>query len=148
MPKSVGHLYNLQALILHNCHQLIELPKGTGNLINLRHLDLTNTPELKVMPTQIGNLINLQTLSKFIVGKDERSGIQELKHLSDLREKIYILGLHNVVNIRDAMDANLKHKHYIEDLIMEWSNNFGDLRIEWNEMPVLELLLPKYCVNG
>lgn len=100
---------------MHNCHQLIELPKGTGNLINLRHLDLTNTPKLKVMPTQIGNLINLQTLSKFIVGKDERSGIQELKHLSNLRENIYILGLHNVVNIRDAMDANLKHKHYIED---------------------------------
>ncbi|RVW71208.1 putative disease resistance protein RGA3 [Vitis vinifera] len=46
------------------------------------------------------------------------------------------------INIRDAMDANLKHKHNIEELIMEWSNNFGDSRIEWNEMPVLELLQP------
>lgn len=52
------------------------------------------------------------------------------------------MGLHNVVNIRDAMDANLKHKHNIEEFIMEWSNNFGDSRIEWNEMPVLELLQP------
>ncbi|KAL6327985.1 hypothetical protein AAG906_031329 [Vitis piasezkii] len=45
-------------------------------------------------------------------------------------------------NIRDAMDANLKHKHNIEELIMEWSNNFVDSRIERNEMPVLELLQP------
>ncbi|RVW40774.1 putative disease resistance protein [Vitis vinifera] len=94
------------------------------------------------MPQQIGKLKNLQTLSDFIVGKSGFLGIKELKHLSHLRGKIRISQLKNVVNIQDAIDANLRTKLNVEELIMHWSKEFNDLRNEDTEMEVLLSLQP------
>ena len=90
----------------------------------------------------MGNLTNLQTLSKFIVGKGSRSGIEELKNLCHLRGEICISGLHNVGNIRAAIDANLKNKANIEELMMAWRSDFDGLPNERDEMDVLEFLQP------
>lgn len=142
LPESVSCLNNLQALILSGCIKLSRLPMNIGNLINLRHLNIEGSIQLKEMPPRVGDLINLQTLSKFIVGKQERTGIKELKNLLNLRGELLISSLHNIVNTRDAMEVNLKGRHNIEQLTMEWSNNFGDSRNESNELKVFEILQP------
>ena len=142
LPESVSCLYNLQALILCNCINLTKLPVNIGNLINLRHLDISGSIQLKEMPSRLGDLINLQTLSKFIVGKHKRSGINELKSLLNLRGKLFISGLHNIVNIRDVKEVNLKGRHNIEELTMEWSSDFEDSRNETNELAVIKLPQP------
>ncbi|WKA02062.1 hypothetical protein VitviT2T_020298 [Vitis vinifera] len=142
LPDSVCHLYNLQALILYYCKNLKRLPVGIGNLINLRHLHISDTSQLQEMPSQIGNLTNLQTLSKFIVGEGNGLGIRELKNLFDLRGELSIFGLHNVMDIQDVRDANLESKHHIEELRVEWSNDFGASRNEMHERHVLEQLRP------
>ncbi|KAJ9685340.1 hypothetical protein PVL29_017389 [Vitis rotundifolia] len=142
LPDSVGHLYNLQTLILSDCWRLTKLPIVIGDLINLRHIDISGTNQLQEMPSKISNLTNLQTLSKYIVGENNSSRIRELKNLQDLRGKLSISGLHNVVDSQDAVDAKLEEKHKIEELTMEWGSDFGKSRNEMNEMNVLEGLRP------
>ncbi|KAJ9685602.1 hypothetical protein PVL29_017587 [Vitis rotundifolia] len=142
LPDSVSKLYNLQTIILSGCLKFRRLPPNIGNLINLRHLNVERFSNLDTMPQQIGKLKNLQTLSNFIVGKSGYLGIKELKHLSHLRGKIFISRLENVVNIQDAIDANLRTKLNVEKLIMHWSEEFDDLRNEDTEMKVLFSLQP------
>ncbi|RVW72204.1 putative disease resistance RPP13-like protein 1 [Vitis vinifera] len=69
-------------------------------------------------------------------------GIRELKNLFDLRGELSIFGLHNVMDIQDVRDANLESKHHIEELRVEWSNDFGASRNEMHERNVLEQLRP------
>ncbi|XP_034704720.1 putative disease resistance protein At3g14460 [Vitis riparia] len=142
LPESVSCLYNLQTLILSGCIKLSRLPMNIGNLINLRHLNIEGSIQLKQMPPRVGDLINLQTLSKFIVGKQKRSGIKELKNLLNLRGNLVIADLHNIMNTRDAKEVHLKGRHDIEQLLMKWSNDFGDSRNESNELEVFKFLQP------
>ncbi|KAJ9685336.1 hypothetical protein PVL29_017386 [Vitis rotundifolia] len=141
LPDSVSHLYNLQTLILSDCWRLTKLPIAIGGLINLRHIDISGTSQLQEIPS-ISKLTSLQTLSKYIVGESDSLRIRELKNLQDLRGKLSISGLHNVVDTEDAMHANLEEKHYIEELTMEWGGDFGNPRKRMNEMIVLEGLRP------
>ena len=142
LPDSVGDLYNLQTLILHDCDELIKLPKGIGKLINLQHLDITGTRKLQEMSFQVDNLTNLQTLSRFIVSKSGGPGIGELKNLSDLQGVLSISKLHEIAKVEDAGDANLKNKRKLEELIMEWNDEFWDSRNDADELQVLESLRP------
>ena len=142
LPDSVGDLYNLQTLILHGCDELIKLPKGIGKLINLRHLDITGTWKLHEMSFQVGNLSNLQTLSRFIVDKSGGPGIGELKNLSDLQGVLSISKLHEIVKVEDASGANLKNKQKLEELELEWNDEFWDSRNDADELQVLESLRP------
>ncbi|GLT30459.1 hypothetical protein SLA2020_052580 [Shorea laevis] len=143
LSESVGSLFFLQTLLLHGCYQLTKLPTTIGNLIDLRHLDITYTPSLKEMPSGIGNLKNLVTLSKFMVGK--ASGMMrlfELKNLSQLRGRLSILDLQNVLDVQDAREANLDKIHGLEELVLEWttSENHRDELVL--EMQVLSWLKP------
>lgn len=142
LPESVTTLLNLQILILFGCRELCRLPQNIGDLINLCHLDVTDTFNLNVMPPGIGNLIGLWKLSKFIVGKDNGCGIRELKELNNLEGRLSILDLHNVIDVCQAFDANLRNKHYLTELELEWSRSFGDLRNKEHETQVLKLLQP------
>lgn len=61
LPETVCALYNLQILILSNCHYLTKLPKNMWKLINVRHLDIIGT-DLNEMPKDYEVLKHFLTL--------------------------------------------------------------------------------------
>ena len=125
LPESIAYLYGLQTLKLQDCFNFLVLPKHTKNLINLRHLDLDIKRQLSSMPLEVGKLTSLQTLNAFIVGKDAGCQIGELQKLGNLRGRICITNLENVVNLRDAKEAMLEKKPYLDRLELQW-NEFRD----------------------
>ncbi|XP_057513352.1 putative disease resistance RPP13-like protein 1 isoform X2 [Actinidia eriantha] len=144
LPESLGTLYNLQTLILKDCRNLEKLPRGMGNLIKLRHLDITGANSLQEMSSKMGKLTNLQTLSNYIISKGDGPMIRELGTLIHLRGTLCISGLENVVDVADAIGANLHDKQGIDVLSMKWrwSNSSDDSRKESVELEVLEMLQP------
>ncbi|XP_059434162.1 putative disease resistance protein At3g14460 [Corylus avellana] len=91
------------------------------------------------MPTQLGSLRSLQTLTKFIIGSCNGSCIGELGKLTNLRGKLAILNLQNVVSSTDAADAGLKDKKHIEELVLEWKA--GTVVLE-SQRTILDSLQP------
>ncbi|XVF73592.1 hypothetical protein PTKIN_Ptkin12aG0214600 [Pterospermum kingtungense] len=142
LPQSVGSLLNLQTLILRGCQELTKLPPVINNLVNLRVLDLTDTSKLQEMPFQIGNLKNLQILSKFTVGRSIGSAVSELRGLLHLRGELSIMGLENVPDVQDVINVNLKDKHGLTGLDLQWSDECLNSQNEESEMLVLDRLLP------
>ncbi|XP_028078791.1 putative disease resistance RPP13-like protein 1 [Camellia sinensis] len=142
LPESLGSLYNLQTLMLRECRNLKKLPTNLGNLIDLRHLDTTDAHSLEEMPLGIGKLVSLQTLSNFVVSKNNGLRIKELGNLIYLRGKLCLSGLQNVVNPLDAREANLNDKQGLNVLLMEWSVNSDDSRDGRVETEVLDMLRP------
>ncbi|GLT33613.1 hypothetical protein SLA2020_081850 [Shorea laevis] len=141
IPESVGSLLFLQTLLLCGCRKLNKLPATIGNLIDLHYLDISDTSSLEEMPLEIGNLKNLVTLPKLIVGK--ASGMMRLsalKNLLQLRGKLSILDLQNVLDVQDARAANLNKIHGLEELVLEWTTSNNDQLIL--EMQVLNWLKP------
>ncbi|KAJ9685558.1 hypothetical protein PVL29_017555 [Vitis rotundifolia] len=140
LPKSIGALLNLQSLMLSNCGSLTELPSEIGELINLRHFDISET-NIEGMPIGINRLKDLRRLSTFVVVKNGGARICELRDLSCLGGALSILNLQNVVHATDALEANLKDKKDLEDLVFSWDPNaiVGDSD---NQTRVLEWLQP------
>ncbi|KAL4336815.1 hypothetical protein AHAS_Ahas12G0047900 [Arachis hypogaea] len=101
------------------------LPNGMCKLVNLRHLDIRGTP-LKEMPKGISKLKQLHILSKFVVGKKEDNGIQELGGLLNLHGSLEIERLENVVDANEARSARIIDKKHIEELLLKWSLSSGD----------------------
>ncbi|KAJ6708196.1 DISEASE RESISTANCE PROTEIN RP [Salix viminalis] len=124
LPKSLSELFNLQTLNLHGCSELVELPSDIGNLINLHYLDISDTNSLQEMPLQISKLTYLRLLPKFIVGQGNGLGIKELMKLPHLQGQLWIIGLQNVVNVRDAELSGLHEKLGLDELALEWIDNF------------------------
>ena len=139
LPDSICKLCNLQTLKLSGCQYLAVLPKDMWKLINLRHLDITET-SIKEMPIQLGRLKCLHTLTTFIISKN--SGLGELGKLSNLRKTLSIMGLQNVVSPEDALNASLKDKRYLEELVMEWSSDTRVSESERSQRTVLDNLQP------
>ncbi|GMI75784.1 hypothetical protein like AT3G14470 [Hibiscus trionum] len=138
LPQSIGSLLLLQMLILNQCKELTALPVEICKLSRLSRLDIKDTPKLQELPPGLGNLTSLRILPKFIIGKAGGLALRELKDLS-LQGQLSIIGLHNVVDIQDARIANLRHKHDLKELALEWSN---DCKKRDNQMKVLESLQP------
>ncbi|KAI9086858.1 hypothetical protein K1719_031181 [Acacia pycnantha] len=138
LPDEAFTLYNLQTLLLLNCKCFIELSEKIEKLINLRHLDISGTA-LKEMPTQVAKLQNLQSLSTYMVGKQpDGLGIIELKRLPHLQGKLSILNLQNVVDSMDALEANLKRRENIEELVLEWDCDAQDSQAVKNVLNMLQ----------
>ncbi|CAK8565142.1 unnamed protein product [Lathyrus sativus] len=133
LPESICDLYYLQTLNLSSCSLLTELPVDIGKLINLRHLDIRDS-RISKMPIQIVGLENLQTLSAFIVGKQEVGlSVRELGRFPNIRGKLYIGNLCNVINVNEACDANLKNKELIEELELCWDEQTHDSELCWDK---------------
>ncbi|KAL7617742.1 hypothetical protein Lser_V15G03337 [Lactuca serriola] len=148
LPEQVSDLYNLQTLLIHDCHELSSLPKSFQKLINLRHLDISRTPKVNKMPLGIGGLKRLQTLSKVVISAANGFKIHELKGLSDLQGRLSIMGLEKVINPIQAKDANLHQKIGLDVLEMEWSDVFDNSRNEMIEYEVLKGLIPHHKVRN
>ena len=133
LPESICCLYNLQTLIFRGCSDLIELPSKMGKLINLRYLDISKCYSLKERSSHgISQLKCLQKLPCFIVGQKSGLRIGELRELLEIRETLYISNVNNVVSVNDALQANMKDKSYLDELILDWE-------LEWESESELEL---------
>ncbi|AES69619.2 putative P-loop containing nucleoside triphosphate hydrolase, leucine-rich repeat domain, L [Medicago truncatula] len=126
LPDATCNLYNLKTLILSSCESLTELPLHIGNLVSLRHLDISET-NISKLPMEMLKLTNLQTLTLFLVGKPYVGlSIKELSRFTNLRRKLIIKNLENIVDATEACDANLKSKDQIEELEMIWGKQSED----------------------
>ncbi|XP_034701770.1 putative disease resistance RPP13-like protein 1 [Vitis riparia] len=140
LPESVCNLYNLQTMILSRCFLLVELPSRMEKLINLRYLDIRYSFPVKEMPSDICKLKNLQSLSTFIVGQN---GGLRLGALRELSGSLVISKLQNVVCDRDALEANMKDKKYLDKLKFEWDNESTDVGgVVQNRRDILSSLQP------
>ncbi|GMN18678.1 hypothetical protein TIFTF001_048507 [Ficus carica] len=108
-------------------------------LINLHHLVIRGTA-LKEMPPQMCNLTNLQTLSDFVLSKNSGSRIKELGALKLLCGSLCISGLENVVDVGDVLEADLKKKECLTELILKW--NSGEADEASKEKELLDALEP------
>ncbi|RVW59739.1 putative disease resistance RPP13-like protein 1 [Vitis vinifera] len=107
--------------MLRNCSSLDELPSKMGKLIILRYLDVDGCSSLREMLGHgIGRLKSLQRLTRFIVGQNNGLRIGELGELSEIRGKLHISNMENVVSVNDASRANMKDKSYLDELIFDW----------------------------
>ncbi|KAH9684595.1 putative disease resistance RPP13-like protein 1 [Citrus sinensis] len=155
LPESVNKLYNLHILLLKDCRRLKKLCAAMGNLIKLHHLNNSNTDSLEEMPLGIGKLTRLQTLGNFAVGKDNGSGLRELKSLIRLQGTLKISKLENVKDIGDAKEARLDGKKNLKELSLNWtcSTDGSSSREAETEMGMLDMLKPhknleQFCVCG
>ncbi|KAH9684695.1 putative disease resistance RPP13-like protein 1 [Citrus sinensis] len=144
LPESVSKLYNLHTLLLEGCRRLKKLCADMGNLIKLHHLNNSNTDSLEEMPLGIGKLTCLQTLGNFAVGKDNGSGLRELKSLIHLHGTLKISKLENVKDVGDAKEARLDGKKNLRELWLHWtcSTDGSSSREAETEMGVLDMLKP------
>ncbi|XP_020411852.1 putative disease resistance protein At3g14460 isoform X2 [Prunus persica] len=124
LGSKMGYPVKLKELVI--CHMLGE------NLMLLQ--DLNHYMRLNVCgPSYL----------PFVVGKSTGSGIRELRQFPQLRGKLSILKLQNVVDARDALHANMKHKKDLKELELSWGAEDAD--DSQKEKDVLDKLQP--CVN-
>ncbi|KAF5445301.1 hypothetical protein F2P56_034362 [Juglans regia] len=142
LPESITTLYNLQTLLLANCHCLKKLPSMFRNLVNLRHLDIAGATCLEEMPIQIGRLTCLQTLSNLVLGKDNCYEVKELGPLKHIQGTLRISRLENIMEAKDAKDAELIKKPKVSVLWLEWSTSIDKSKDSTSELEVLNGLRP------
>ncbi|CAL8114823.1 unnamed protein product [Prunus armeniaca] len=116
-----GHYLSKKKLMLGGCASLAKLPVDLWELSSLHHLDVRGT-KIAEMPAQMSRLKSLRTLTAFVVGKSTGSTIRELGELPHLRGKLSILKLQNVVDAKDAVQANLKNKKDLKELELAWGD--------------------------
>ena len=140
-PRDMHKLYNLQILNLSHCWGLSAWPRDMHKLINLRHLDFYVT-QIMEMPINLGRLKCLQTLTRFIVSKNNESCIRELGKLTNLRGSLPILVLQNVESPTDTKDRSLRDVKHLDELLLEWSSWTVDTNASESDIIVLDSLQP------
>jgi hypothetical protein len=56
LPKSIGHLTDLEHLDLTGYYQLVALPDAIVGLVSLRSLHLESSRELQQLPEELGKI--------------------------------------------------------------------------------------------
>ncbi|OEL18708.1 Disease resistance protein RGA2 [Dichanthelium oligosanthes] len=144
LPNLICMLYNLQSLRLNHCKNLQFLPQGLQTLTKLTHIYLLRCVSLKQMPPKLSLLHNLCTLTIFIVDIGDGYGIEELKGLRHLANR---LELFNLRKVKSGSKANLHEKNNLTELYLHWGRDLhynplhGEV-ISNNEEEVLESLVP------
>ncbi|GLT35198.1 hypothetical protein SLA2020_096690 [Shorea laevis] len=147
--KVVHYLFsNLRCLrvLSFNGYWIEKVPDSIGDLkllcyINLSSTEIKSLPDsFKELPSGIGRLTNLLTLPKFVIGGGLRLG--ELKNLKQLQGNLLISNLHKVSDFRDASEANLHEIEGLDELILQWIDDFQTSRNVSNEDKVLRQLKP------
>ncbi|XP_034701291.1 putative disease resistance RPP13-like protein 1 isoform X2 [Vitis riparia] len=77
--------------------------------------------KVKEMPSHMGQLKSLQKLSNYIVGKQSETRVGELRELCHIGGSLVIQELQNVVDAKDASEANMVGKRYLDELELEWN---------------------------
>ncbi|XP_010657762.1 putative disease resistance RPP13-like protein 1 isoform X2 [Vitis vinifera] len=77
--------------------------------------------KVKEMPSHMGQLKSLQKLSNYIVGKQSETRVGELRELCHIGGSLVIQELQNVVDAKDASEANMVGKQYLDELELEWN---------------------------
>ncbi|XP_004299618.1 PREDICTED: putative disease resistance RPP13-like protein 1-like [Fragaria vesca subsp. vesca] len=142
LPESITYLHNLQTLKLRGCVQFYQLPKELEQLTKLRHIELDIMRQLDSLPANLGKLTHLQTLSAFLVDKDDGCCIGQLKNLNDLKGALCISRLENVMKVEEAEEASLVQKKCLETLELRWSHLLSTNKEKQEE--ILEWLEPHY----
>ncbi|TVU04753.1 hypothetical protein EJB05_47886, partial [Eragrostis curvula] len=118
----------------------------SGNNKDLSELKLS----LQHMPPKLSLMHNLQTLTTFVVGTGDGFGIEELKDLGQLGNR---LELYNLKKVKSGSKANLHSKHNLNELLLHWGRWAGAVYNEeevdtTNEEEVLESLVPHGELKG
>uniref|UniRef100_M8C377 Putative disease resistance protein RGA1 n=1 Tax=Aegilops tauschii TaxID=37682 RepID=M8C377_AEGTA len=139
LPEVICQLYHLQVLDVEYWVHLSTLPHGMSNLVNLRHFVARG--ELHAKIAGVGRLKLLQELKEFRVGKTKDFQIEQLTGLRELGGSLAIYNLENVGSREESMNAGLRDKIYIHDLLLSWCKNRFDVS-SITEAKVLEGLHP------
>ncbi|KAM3195132.1 hypothetical protein ACQJBY_071289 [Aegilops geniculata] len=118
---SICSLYNLQTLRLNHCYGIRRLPEDMMmGLRKLIHLYLFGCDKLERMPRNIGQLKNLRTLTTFVVDNRDGCGIEELKELRQLHNRLELYNLRKIKSVSHAKEANLQQKKNLSELLFSW----------------------------
>ncbi|KAL5822592.1 hypothetical protein ACOSQ4_020492 [Xanthoceras sorbifolium] len=126
LPETLCELYNLQTLNVAKCSRLKKLPEGIGKLVNLRHLiNYDSMMEYYIyMPRGIERLTCLRTLSKVVVGGDDRGCTFEcVKNLNHLRGSLD-MKCKGLVDVTGIHNAEFKNKKNLTGLKLEFKDVF------------------------
>uniref|UniRef100_A0ACD5ZNN5 Uncharacterized protein n=1 Tax=Avena sativa TaxID=4498 RepID=A0ACD5ZNN5_AVESA len=123
LPDSVCLLYNLQTLRLNGCRKLQLLPEDTSAMRKLMHIYLLGCDSLERMPQKFSLLKNLHALTTFVVDSGDGRGINELKDLRHLANRLELYNLRKVKSGQDAKEANLHQKQNIRELSLYWGRS-------------------------
>ncbi|KAF7106904.1 hypothetical protein CFC21_107606 [Triticum aestivum] len=117
-------LYNMQTLRLNYCEGLRQFPEDmVMSLRKLIHIYLYGCSSLERTPRNIGQLNNLHTLTRFIVDTRDGCGIEELKDLRHLSNRLELYSLRKIKSVNHAKEANLQQKQNLSELLFCWGRS-------------------------
>ncbi|KAL6644427.1 hypothetical protein ACP70R_016035 [Stipagrostis hirtigluma subsp. patula] len=137
LPDMLCLFYNLQTLRLNGCTRLQYLPDGITTMRKLSHLYLLGCDGLEQMPPNLGLLHNLCTLTTFVVDTRDGCGIEELKDLSQLSNR---LELFNLTKVKNGSKVNLHEKQNLHELVLCWGRKVNDDATDDDASEVEEVL--------